>query len=220
MIVLSNVVNRQQVLALRDGLAAAPFRDGRLTAGLAAQGVKTNEQALGHDPGVIAMGRTVRLALETHAVTRSLLRPVRWSNLMFSRYGVGQHYGLHADNAAMYDALGGPLRTDLSFTLFLSDPEDYDGGALLVRDLAGDREYRPAAGSAVVYPTGQLHTVTTVTRGVRLACVGWMQSLIRRPDQREMLHDLEGLRAGMGAGDDALLLDKTIGNLLRMWGED
>lgn len=219
-IVLPNVVTRQQLLTLQKGLAAAPFRDGRLTAGAAAEGVKNNEQARGDDPGVIAMGRTVRLALETHPTVKSLIRPVRWSAPMFSRYGAGQHYGLHADNATMFDADGWPLRTDISFTLFLSDPNDYDGGALLIRDLSGDREFRPAAGSAVLYATGQLHTVTPVTRGTRLACVGWMQSLIRRPDQRDLLHDLDRVRAGMASGDEALLLDKTIGNLLRMWGED
>ncbi len=149
---------------------------------------------------------------------RTLVRPVRWSNLIFSRYAPGQQYGLHTDNASMYDANGCPLRTDVSFTLFLSDPESYEGGALLIQDLAGDREFRPRAGSAVFYPTGLLHRVTPVTAGVRLACVGWVQSLVRRPDQREILFDLDRLREG-AEDDAALLVDKTIGNLLRMWGE-
>jgi PKHD-type hydroxylase len=138
---------------------------------------------------------------------------------MFSRYRPGQQYGVHADNAAMYDEGGWPLRTDISFTLFLSDATTYQGGALLIRDLAGDREFRPEAGSAVLYQTGQLHSVTPVTSGVRLACVGWMQSLVRRPDQREILFDLERVRNGLSPDDSSLLLDKTIGNLLRMWGE-
>jgi PKHD-type hydroxylase len=220
LIVLADVLSRQEVLALREGLAIAPFRDGRATAGVAAERVKSNEQARGDDPGVIALGRRARLALETHPVVRTLVRPIRWSNLIFSRYGPGQQYGVHADNAAMYDERGWPLRTDISFTLFLSDPETYEGGALLVRDLTGDREFRPEAGSAVLYPTGQLHRVTPVTSGVRLACVGWVQSLLRRADQRELLFDLERVRESMGPDDAALLLDKAIGNLLRMWGED
>ena len=220
MIVLADVLSRQQVLAVREGLAVAPFRDGRVTAGAAAERVKSNEQARGDDPGVIALGRTVRLALETHPLVRTLVRPVRWSSLMFSRYRPGQQYGVHADNAAMYDEGGWPLRTDISFTLFLSDATTYEGGALLVRDLAGDREFRPEAGSAVLYQTGQLHSVTPVSSGVRLACVGWVQSLVRRPDQREILFDLERVRKGLGPDDSSLLLDKTIGNLLRMWSED
>ncbi len=218
--IVPDILNAQQLAAVQQGLASAPFRDGRATAGAAAEQVKRNEQARGDDPGVIDLGRKVRLALETHPTFKTLVRPARWSSVMFSRYGPGQQYGLHADNAAMYDDGGWPLRTDLSFTLFLSDPETYEGGALLLRDLAGDREFRPAAGSAVLYPTGQLHRVTPVTRGVRLACVGWVQSMVRRADQREMLFDLERVRQGQDGEEAALLLDKTIGNLLRMWGED
>ena len=219
MIILADLLNPQEVLAIREGLAVAPFRDGRITAGAAAERVKSNEQARGDDPGVIALGRKVRLALEGHPIVRTLVRPVRWSSLMFSRYRPGQHYGVHADNASMYDEGGWPLRTDISFTLFLSDATTYQGGALLIRDLAGDREFRPEAGSAVLYQTGQLHSVTPVTSGVRLACVGWVQSLVRRPDQREILFDLERVRTGLGPDESSLLLDKTIGNLLRMWGE-
>ncbi|WP_411286961.1 Fe2+-dependent dioxygenase [Phenylobacterium sp.] len=220
MIVLTDVLSREEVLAIRDGLAAAPFHDGLATAGAAAGRVKDNQQARGDDPAVIALARRVRLALEAHPIMRSFARPVRWSRLMFSRYGPEQQYGLHADNAAMYAQGGWPLRTDFSFTLFLSDPDTYEGGALSVRDLSGDREFRPDAGSAVLYPTGHLHRVTPVVRGVRLACVGWMQSLVRGADQREILYDLDQIRNGMPAQDSALLLDKTIGNLLRMWGED
>ncbi len=218
MIVQADVLSRQEVLAVREVLAGTQFRTGRVTAGAAAERVKDNEQTRGDDPDAIALGRRVRLALEAHPVVRTLVRPVRWSSLMFSRYCPGQQYGLHTDNAVMYDEGGWPLRTDISFTVFLSDLDSYEGGALLVRDLAGDREFRPDAGSAVFYPTSQLHRVTPVTRGARLACVGWVQSLVRRADQRELLFDLEQVRSGMNPGD-ALLLDKAIGNLLRMWGE-
>lgn len=219
LIVQADVLSREEVLAVQDGLAAAPFRDGRATAGSAAEAVKDNEQARGDDPDVIALARRVRLALQAHPLVRTWLRPVRWSNLMFSRYSSGQQYGMHTDDAAIHDESGWPFRTDISFTLFLSDPESYQGGALLVRNAAGDREFRLEAGSAVFYPTGDLHCVTPVTHGARLACVGWVQSLVRRADQRELLHDLEQVRNDTGTGNGSLLLDKIMGNLLRMWGE-
>lgn len=218
MILIENVLGREQALAIGEALARAPFQDGSLTAGSAARKVKQNTQALGDDAGVAALGDRVRLALEGNALVRRMVRPVRWSNLLFSRYSSGQQYGLHADNAAMVDEHGWPLRTDVSFTLFLSDPDTYGGGSLLIPGQSGDREFRLGAGSAVFYPTGLLHRVTPVTAGVRLACVGWIQSLVRRPDQREILSDLHGLRDD--ANEEAsLILDKTIGNLLRMWGE-
>lgn len=219
MILLPDVLTADQARQMREALAGAPFRDGRMTAGAAAAPVKNNLQAKGDDPTVIGLARQARLALEAHPVMRQLARPARWSNLIFSRYGPGQAYGRHVDNAGMIDEHGWPLRTDLSFTLFLSDPETYAGGALVIEDLAGERAFRPQAGAAILYPTGRLHRVAEVTDGERLACVGWVQSLIRHPDQREALYDLEQVRDTLPPGEAALRLDKTIGALLRMWGE-
>lgn len=220
LIILNHVLSPDEVQDLQAALAGAPFQDGRATAGPAAQRVKDNRQARGDDPEVIAMARQVRLALERHPVMRSLARPARWSNLIFSRYGPGQRYGLHVDNAAMVDEHGWPLRTDFSFTLFLSDPDAYAGGDLVVQDLMGEHGFRPPAGTAVLYPTGALHRVAPVTSGDRLACVGWIQSRIRRPDQREVLHDLEQVREELGLEAAPLRLDKAIAALLRMWSED
>lgn len=219
MVVLENVLSPVEVTRIRESLAHVAFRDGRITAGPAARSVKSNEQADGGDPEVVALARLIRIAFERHPTFYALARPVRWSNLMFSRYGSGHRYGPHTDDASMIDEHGWPLRTDLSFTLFLSDPKDYEGGALRFVDEASDRSFRPAAGSAVIYPTGVLHEVTPVTRGERLACVGWLQSLIRRADQREILFDLERVRSQSSEGEARLHLDKAIGNLLRMWSE-
>ena len=163
MILIEDVLGREQALAIGEALDHAPFQDGSLTAGSAARKVKQNTQALGDDAGVAALGDRVRLALEGNALVRRMVRPVRWSNLLFSRYSSGQQYGLHADNAAMVDEHGWPLRTDVSFTLFLSDPDTYGGGSLLIPGQSGDREFRLGAGSAVFYPTGLLHRVTPVT---------------------------------------------------------
>lgn len=213
------ILDEKQLREARQCLAAAEFHDGGLTAGAAARPAKNNDQARGDDPEVITLARRIRLAMEAHANVRSAVRPVGWSRLLFSRYRPGQHYGPHTDNAVVYDSSGGPLRTDMSFTLFLSAPESYEGGALRIRDPGGEREFRPPAGTAVFYPTGQIHSVTPVTSGLRLACVGWIQSAIRRADQREVLADLDTIRIGEPLHENALLLDKTIGNLLRMWGE-
>lgn len=114
---------------------------------------------------------------------------------------------------------GQRMRSDLSFTLFLSDPAAYGGGALLLSGLEGERELKPPAGTAVLYPTGQLHRVTPVTSGERLAAVGWIQSRVGRADQREILFDLAQVRAVQSEGEARLLLDKAIGNLLRLWWE-
>jgi PKHD-type hydroxylase len=219
MIVLSDVLSSEDLDRVRAGLERAPFRDGKATAGSAARKVKDNDQARGDDVAVKALARFVRDALERHPVFHPLVRPARWSNLIFSRYGGGQQYGLHTDDAAMRGEDGDRMRTDLSFTLFLSDPETYEGGALLLDDLDGEREFRPAAGSAVIYQTGRLHRVTPVTAGERTAAVGWIQSLVRRQDQREILFDLERVRWSTPEGEARLLADKTIGNLLRMWAE-
>jgi PKHD-type hydroxylase len=219
MMVLDNVLNTAEVARLCESLARVPFRDGRLSAGPAARQVKNNEQADGSDAEVAALANSVRMAFDRHPTFHALVRPIRWSNLMFSRYAPGHRYGLHTDDASMVDEHGWPLRTDTSFTLFLADPGDYEGGALRIVDGAGERLIRAAAGSAVLYPTGVLHEVMPVTRGARLACVGWVQSLIRRTDQRELLFDLECVRREWPEGTAPLLLDKAIGNLLRMWGE-
>ena len=219
MIVLSDVLSPDDVERVRTGLDKAPFRDGKATAGSAARKVKDNLQARGDDATVQALARFVRDALERHPVFHPLVRPARWSNLIFSRYSGGQQYGLHTDDAAMRGEDGERMRTDLSFTLFLSDPDAYEGGALLLDDLDGEREFRPAPGSAVIYQTGRLHRVTPVTSGERTAAVGWIQSLVRRQDQREILFDLERVRWAVPEGEARLLADKTIGNLLRMWAD-
>lgn len=219
MLVVADVLPPEEVLNLQDGLAAAPFVDGRTTAGVTARAVKANTQADRDDPAVQSLAGRVRAALEREPLIRHYARPVRWSRTIFSRYRPGDAYGLHLDDAIMGAEDGGRLRTDLSFTLFLSSPEDYEGGALEVHGLDGEREVRLPAGSLALYPTGALHRVTPVTGGERLACVGWIQSAVRGADQRELLFDLARARAALPDGEPRLLIDKSLGGLLRMWAE-
>ena len=218
MLTLAQVLTPDDVQRVREGLAKVPFQDGKATAGPVARKVKSNQQAVGADPGAEPLRRFVREALMRHPVFAAYARPAAWSRIMFSRYAPGDAYGMHTDDAFMGADGGGRLRTDMSFTLFLSDPETYEGGALLLDGLDGEREHRPEAGDAVLYATGRLHQVTPVTRGERLAAVGWIESAIRRDDQRELLFDLERVRSSLGEGETRLLLDKSIGALLRQWG--
>ena len=194
------------------------FSAGKRTARGAARAVKANQQADGSDPKVKALARFVRQALERHALFQLYVRPARWAPVMFNRYGPGETYGLHIDDPVMAGEEG-RIRTDLSFTLFLSDPDSYEGGALVIDGPEGEREAKPPAGAMVVYSTGALHRVEPVTSGERLAAVGWLQSLIRRPDEREVLFDLGRVRAALPAGDEALLMDKAMAGLIRLWGE-
>ena len=219
MLTIADVLTAEDLARVRERLAEVPWTDGRRTAGEDARRVKRNAQADGGDVRVQALGRFVRRAIERHPLVIAYARPARWSNLLFSRYGEGDAYGLHVDDPFMAAGEGGRMRTDLSFTLFLSDPETYDGGALVVDVLDGEREARPAAGALVLYDTGDLHRVTAVTRGERLACVGWLQSAVRGRDRREVLFDLSRARGRTTDEESRLLLHRAMSNLLRMWGE-
>jgi PKHD-type hydroxylase len=216
MLLIADVLSPDDVSRVRDGLAKASFADGRRTAKGSAKAVKANSQASGE--AVEPLARFVRTALERHPLVQLYARPARWSGLLFNRYGPGERYGLHMDDPLMGEGER-RLRTDLSFTLFLSDPSAYEGGELVVDGVEGEREVKPAAGSLFMYSTGALHRVADVMAGERLAAVGWIQSDVRRADQREILFDLGRLRSGMADGDARLLLDKSIGNLIRQWAD-
>lgn len=218
MLTLVDVLAGEDLARVRAGVAALAFTPGRKTAGGDAKKVKSNQQSDSADPKADALSSFVRQAIERHPVFAAYVRPARWSKLMFNKYGVGERYGMHVDDPVM-GRLDGPMRTDLSFTLFLSDPEAYEGGALVIDGLDGEREVKLPAGGLVVYPTGQLHRVEPVAAGERLACVGWVQSLVRREDERAILFDLSRVRGALGPGEARLILDKSIANLVRLWGE-
>ena len=147
------------------------------------------------------------------------MRPKALSPLLFSRYEKGMHYGSHVD-----DALMDGMRTDVSFTLFLSDPKSYDGGELVIESASGEETFKLAAGSLVAYPATSLHRVGDVTRGTRLAAVGWARSFIRDAARRELLFDLDTARRQMfareGKSAEFDLVSKSLANLMRMWAED
>ncbi|MEM7730443.1 MAG: Fe2+-dependent dioxygenase [Pseudomonadota bacterium] len=199
-------------------LVSLRWVDGRNSSGGAAKAVKANRQAdLSSRVGVRIRDR-LKTAVQSHPVLRAAAQPARFSQLLVSRTGVGGGYGLHYDNPFM-----GPnelaLRTDLSYTLFLSDPEDYDGGALIIERPGETKRFKPGAGSLVLYPSRTLHAVEPVTCGERLACVGWIESRVRSEAQREILFDLENLHASKNGVDgiEAITLGKIIANLKRQF---
>jgi PKHD-type hydroxylase len=213
------VLPPEAVASLSAALASenASFQPGAATAGWHARSVKHNEQASG---GAARRAiAEVEQALLANPVFTAAARPKQLVGLLVSRYRPGMEYGLHVDDAMMQG-----VRTDLSFTLFLSAPEAYEGGELVIEGHDAENAIKLPAGSAVVYPTTSLHRVAPVTAGERLVVVGWVRSLIRRADQREILFDLDAAVAEMRqasvakAGLDRIL--KIRANLQRLWAED
>lgn len=213
-LVISNILSSSEVKAIRDIAGHLPFRDGKETAGGQAARVKKNSQAARNEEvaGILA---SVEQRLSNHAVFTSATRPKQFVNMLLSRYDVGDTYGWHVDNAVM-----GGARTDISFTLFLNDPDAYDGGSLMIQDTLETRQIKLEAGDLILYPSTTLHQVEPVTGGQRLVIVGWVQSLVARADQREILFDLDRAIAEIGSKDATEaqnLLSKTRSNLLRQW---
>jgi PKHD-type hydroxylase len=219
-VILHEVLGAEDLTAVREKLAELAWASGKRTAGATARGVKENLQADGSDPRTQALERFVGEALRRHPLFEIAARPARLSRLLFSKYEPGMTYGAHTDDALM-GAGEDKLRTDLAFTLFLSEPSSYGGGALVIESALGEQAIRLEAGDAILYECGAIHHVAPVTSGVRLAAVGWVESFVQDARMREVLFDLSLTRARLGeagvARDDLLRLDKSISNLLRMW---
>lgn len=222
MLVMSAVPDPAAAAALAARAEALEWRDGRATAGPRARAVKHNLQAVMTAAPARALAGEVQAMLAAHPVLQAAARPRRWSNLIISKTQGGGHYGLHVDNAIMNAVSGDAMRTDLSFTLFLSSPEDYDGGELVIHSASSAEDVKGRAGELVLYPSTALHEVRPVTRGQRIVCVGWIESMVADQAARDILFDLENLRAALRVGlpdqaAESLTLDKTIANLLRRW---
>jgi PKHD-type hydroxylase len=225
LIVIENLFNRGEIAALRERLLSAPWADGAATAGDRAVQVKQNLQVPMDDPVAQEVGRAILQRLGQHPQFLSAALPVTIHPPRFNLYRDGGHYGAHVDGALMRmpgeDRL---LRTDLSATLFLNDPDDYEGGELTIEGQFGGQSVKLPAGDMVLYPSSSLHKVTPVTRGMRLASFFWMQSAVRDGAAREMLYDLDrsiqNLSPGHGRDDaDIDRLMQVYHNLLRRWSQ-
>lgn len=214
---ISDVLDAPAVAALRQTVAAGVFVDGVLSSGWASRLVKNNEQ-LGAGPALEAAQQQVISALRANPVFSAAVLPRHFAPPLFGRYVPGMEFGTHMDNPLM-----GPdhLRADVSVTIFLTEPDTYDGGELVMETTGGEAAYKLPAGSAVTYPTTMLHRVEPVTRGTREVAVTWAQSLFRRADQREILFDLERTARTIfereGKTEEFDLINKSAANLRRMW---
>jgi PKHD-type hydroxylase len=223
---IPGVLNAEQLRAVRARLwaADAPWVDGRVTAGYQGAPVKRNQQLDELSPLAQELGDLILARLERNPLFISAALPARVYPPMFNRYEGGMHFGSHIDGAVrLVPGSGLKLRTDLSVTLFLADPAEYEGGELLIEDSYGSHSIKLPAGDLVLYPASSRHSVSAVTRGARLASFFWIQSLVRDDAQRSLLFDLDQaaqMLGAAGAEHQALLrLTGSYHNLLRMWSE-
>lgn len=225
LITLDNVLTPDECNAARALLAQSAWTSGRATAGVQAAQAKQNQQMPEDAPRLPELRRLVLGALHRHALFFSAALPLRILPPFFNRYaGTDNRYGYHTDNAMrMMPDGSGYVRADVSATLFLNEPEDYDGGELVIEDTFGSHGVKLKAGSLVVYPSSSIHQVTPVTRGERLACFMFIQSMVRDAGQRRLLFDMDmalmTLRAQSGESDTAVRLTGVYHNLLRRWAE-
>ena len=216
---IEQIFSPDELAEIRQVIDKAEFVDGKLTAGWHAKLVKNNQQ-LKSGTSQKELQVKVRASLLKNALFQAAVRPKSIHSLLFSRYDVGMSYDTHVDNALMGGS-SGLYRSDVSFTLFLSPPQDYDGGELVIEGVQSEQKYKLEAGSAIVYPSTTLHRVDPVTKGTRLVVVGWVQSTVRDASDREILFDLETARraifAKSGKTAEFDLISKSMANLLRKW---
>jgi PKHD-type hydroxylase len=220
---IPEVLTKAQVAHCREVMRQAEWEDGRVTAGTVAAAVKNNFQLPQTSKLAAELGDIVMDALSASPLFVSAALPLRILPPMFNRYGVGQTFGVHVDNAIRHvPGTSVRIRTDLSATLFLAEPDEYDGGDLVIETSYGGHEIKLPAGDLVLYPATSLHCVTPITRGERVGSFFWIQSMIRDDGQRAILYDLDqtiqDLQADRGAEDaSAVRLSGIYHNLIRQW---
>ncbi|HYA39625.1 MAG TPA: Fe2+-dependent dioxygenase [Candidatus Methylomirabilis sp.] len=219
---IPSVLTRDQLDAVRTLLTNAHFVDGKLSAGMAAKRVKHNEELDKHAQQMNILNNIVMGSLVQHPVYRGGALPLRVASPLYARYTPGMSYGDHLDDPIM-GADSALYRSDIAITVFLNDPESYDGGELVIRTAFGTNEVKLPAGDAVMYPASSLHQVREVTRGERLVALTWVQSLVRDPARRELLYQLNQAREKLlrtsPAAEETAHVDTAYMNLVRMWGD-
>jgi PKHD-type hydroxylase len=221
---IPEVLSKEQVAGMRAAMANAEWTDGRQTVGPQGARVKRNLQLPDASPLRRELGDMVVAALHRHPLYHAAALPLRTLSPRFNRYEGGGEYGFHIDGAVMSTGMDDThVRSDISCTIFLSEPEEYDGGELIVSDTYGEHEVKLPGGDAIVYPSSSLHRVTPVTRGARYASFFWVQSMVRDDGARRLLLELDTAIRNLSASaaDQASILQLTgvYHNLLRRWAE-
>jgi PKHD-type hydroxylase len=226
---IENVLSLEQLSKIRALMAQSQWIDGDASAGSVAAIVKNNQQIAQSDPRLGELQEFVLDALNRVPLFFSAALPLKILPPQFNRYqGATNHYGFHTDNAMQRvpNRAGVYVRADISATLFLSDPDDYDGGELTIVDAFGNHGVKLPAGSLVLYPSSSVHSVTPVSRGERIACFMFIQSMVRDADKRRLLYEMDmallALRAEGNTGiliEPVMRLTGTYHNLLRRWAE-
>jgi len=219
---IPGILDQTQLKQIRSILDAARFVDGRLSAGLTARKVKNNEEIPADAQELNQLNHIVMNSLYNHPVYQSAVLPHRLATPFYARYSAGRAYGDHVDDPIM-GPITGRYRTDVSTTVFLNEPDEYEGGEIVIRTATGSQQIKLSAGDAITYPSGSLHHVAEVTKGTRLVAVTWAQSMIRDADKRELLFNLhktrESLQKKYPDDEEVLKVDHTYINLVRMWAE-
>ncbi len=221
LLTIPDLLNKTELSKINQLLDRGEFRDGKLTAGWHARLVKNNQQLSGRDKVSQQATAILNKALQRNLIFSRATQPRRVRPPLFSRYEPGMEYGSHIDDAVMGSDRG--FRTDISFTIFLNEPDSYEGGELVMNSSVGEQKFKLAAGSVIVYPSTTLHRVAPVTSGVRQVIVSWLQSLVRSAEHREILYDIDTARRAIferdGKTHEFDLLSKSHANLLRLWAE-
>ena len=222
LITISNILDAQRLDFIRQVLEKASFIDGTLSAGMAAKRVKNNEELAADDQQMQQLNNLVMGSLVQHEEFKAAAIPFRVAAPYYARYSKGMTYGDHVDDPIMGGA-GQQYRSDVSTTVFLNEPSEYEGGELVITTSFGEQKIKLAAGSAVVYPSSSLHHVAEVTKGTRLVAVTWSQSMIRDPAKRELLYQLNQARESLlkqrPDDQETKQVDVSYVNLFRMWSE-
>jgi PKHD-type hydroxylase len=224
MLHIPGVLTAEQVRSIRARLDTSDWTDGRATVGAQGAQVKRNRQLPEQSALSLELGRIVREAVAANPLFFAAALPARSMPPLFNCYEGGEHYGMHVDGSVRaVPGAGYSLRTDVSSTLFLTDPGDYDGGELTVSDTYGEHEVKLPAGDLILYSATSLHRVQPVTRGARVSAFFWTQSMVRDDGQRAMLFELDttiqSLRSKHGESDETVALTAHYHNLLRRWAE-
>ena len=221
MLQIPSLIDSRQMEIISAALAEATFIDGKLSAGIHAKKVKSNQEIDQTTDTAIQLSKIIIGNLYNSSIFRSATLPLRTATPFFAKYGIGMKYGDHIDDPVMGE--GQRFRCDVATTIFLNNPDEYEGGELVVRTPFGDQMVKLAAGDAVVYPASSLHHVKEVSKGNRIVAVTWTQSMVRDASRRELLHELnlarEKLMQASPNAEETAQVDHSYTNLVRMWAE-